>query len=51
MSETSPPKPTTARELNSRRRLTSVKRAREPYDARISLLDVPTGAASRGVCT
>ena len=33
MSETSPPMPITAVELNFRRRLTSVKRAREPYDA------------------
>ncbi|KAH8634141.1 hypothetical protein IG631_12777 [Alternaria alternata] len=33
MSETSPPKPTTTSSLNFRRRLTSVKRAREPYEA------------------
>ena len=36
MSETSPPKPTTALRLNCFRRLTSVKRAREPYEARLS---------------
>jgi hypothetical protein len=33
MSETSPPKPTTTSSLNFRRRLTSVKRASDPYDA------------------
>ena len=33
MSEMSPPKPTMARELNGRRRLMWVKRAKEPYDA------------------
>lgn len=33
MSETSPPKPTTLVPAKVRRRLTSVKRAREPYDA------------------
>ena len=33
MSDTSPPKPTTEVPANVRRRLTSVKRAREPYEA------------------
>jgi hypothetical protein len=33
MSETSPPKPTTLFSAKVRRRLTSGKRAREPYDA------------------
>ena len=33
MSETSPPTPMTVVELKGRRRLTSVKRAREPYEA------------------
>ena len=33
MSETSPPNPTTTSSLNFRRRLTSVNRAREPYEA------------------
>jgi hypothetical protein len=33
MSETSPPKPMTVVSANVRRRLTSVNRAREPYDA------------------
>lgn len=36
MSETSPPTPTTALRLNGLRRWTSVKRAREPYEARLS---------------
>jgi hypothetical protein len=36
MSLTSPPNPTMARELKGFRRLTSVKRASEPYDARLS---------------
>lgn len=33
MSETSPPMPTMDLELKGRRRLTSVKRARDPYEA------------------
>lgn len=33
ISETSPPTPIIVAELKERRRLTSVKRAREPYDA------------------
>jgi hypothetical protein len=33
MSEMSPPTPTMEVEAKGRRRLTSVKRAREPYDA------------------
>lgn len=33
ISDTSPPNPTTEESANTRRRLTSVKRARDPYDA------------------
>jgi len=38
MSETSPPMPMMEVELKGRRRLTSVKRAREPYDAEDTMI-------------
>jgi hypothetical protein len=38
MSDTSPPKPTMVFGGKVRRRLTSVKRARDPYDAEVRVL-------------